>query len=90
MPTSGDLKSGDFLFFTSPLPLGNSVTLRGGVWIFSGTTQFKLMSKSNPTAKKVSYWKMNSVDYEKFKSDLCASELLRNTPRHLEDLVNTN
>ena len=48
------------------------------------------MSKSNPTAKKVSYWKMNSVDDEKFKSDLCASELLRNTPRHLEDLVNTN
>ena len=48
------------------------------------------MSKSNPTAKKVSYWKMNSVDYEKFKSDLCASEFLQNTPRHLEDLVNTN
>ena len=32
---------------------------------------------------------MNSVDYEQFKSDLCASELPWNTPRHLEDLVNT-
>ena len=24
-----------------------------------------------------------------FKSDLCTSELLRNTPSHLDDLVNT-
>ena len=44
---------------------------------------------SNPTAKKVSYRKINSIDYEQFKSDLCASELLRNTPSHLDDLVNT-
>ena len=34
------------------------------------------MSKSNPTAKKVSYRKINSIDYERLKSDLQASELL--------------
>ena len=44
---------------------------------------------SNPTAKKVGYRKINSIDYEQFKSDLCASELLWNTPSHLDDLVNT-
>ena len=47
------------------------------------------MSKSNPTSKKVSYRKINSIDYDQFKSDLCASELLRNIPSHLDDLANT-
>ena len=47
------------------------------------------MSRSNPTAKKVSYQKIYSIDYEQFKSDLCASELLWNSPSHLENLVNT-
>lgn len=48
------------------------------------------MSKLNPTAiKKVSYRKINSIDYEQFKSDLHASQLLWNIPSHLDDLVNT-
>ena len=47
------------------------------------------MSKSNPTAKKVSYRKINSIDYEQFKSDLHASELLWNIQSQLDDLVNT-
>ena len=48
-----------------------------------------ITSKSNPTAKKVSYRKINSIDYGQFKTDLRASELLWNIPSHLDDLVNT-